>query len=239
MLYKTHGLGVVLFRRLSFFNIMIPTPDLSHLSSIDYDRVYEPAEDTFLLLDALEKDAEHLRASKPTICLEIGSGTGCVSSFLGTILGPSSSLYLCTDINPFACQCTSRTGVKNNSILDAINSSFALPLLFRLRNSIDIVVFNPPYVPTADEEARDAQEARHIQGSWAGGSDGMQVTDVFLGMVPELLSSQGKFYLVAVKENNIPDIQRRMLENHRLESQIVLQRRAGREHLFVIRFSRQ
>ncbi len=51
---------------------MIPTPDLTHLKRADYDRVYEPAEDTFALLDALEGDAERLRTSKPRLCVEIG-----------------------------------------------------------------------------------------------------------------------------------------------------------------------
>ena len=74
---------------------MIPTPDLSHLTQKDYDLVYEPAgtnqsltqtcpiqtagfqiflriEDTFILLDALEQDADELRRLQPSVCLEVG-----------------------------------------------------------------------------------------------------------------------------------------------------------------------
>lgn len=50
-------------------------------------------------------------------------------------------------------------------------------------HDVDIILFNPPYVPTSLGEAADAQEARTIEGSWAGGSNGMQLTNVFLERV--------------------------------------------------------
>ena len=66
---------------------MLPTPSLTHLTLADYQSIYEPAgkryildfnhsltitEDTFLLMDALELEADDLRSLNPMICLEIG-----------------------------------------------------------------------------------------------------------------------------------------------------------------------
>lgn len=53
----------------------------------------------------------------------------------------------------------------------------------RLKHAVDILIFNPPYVPTNDDEVDDAQQGANIQGAWAGGKDGMQVTDVLLDQV--------------------------------------------------------
>ncbi|KAK7694274.1 hypothetical protein QCA50_001454 [Cerrena zonata] len=93
--------------------MMIPTPNLSHLTKEDYEFVYEPAEDTYILLDALEEDAKELREIRPLVSLEIGSGSGCVTSFIGSILGSTNTLYLTTDINVYAGRCTARTGHQN------------------------------------------------------------------------------------------------------------------------------
>lgn len=50
----------------------LPTPDLSHLQWSDYEHIYEPSDDTFLLLDALEKDREFIENCSPFLCVEIG-----------------------------------------------------------------------------------------------------------------------------------------------------------------------
>ncbi|KAH7104550.1 S-adenosyl-L-methionine-dependent methyltransferase [Auriculariales sp. MPI-PUGE-AT-0066] len=216
---------------------MIPTPDLSHLTKEDYARVYEPAEDTFLLLDALEEDAIALREARFPICLEIGPGSGCVTAFLGSIIGPTNALYLTSDINPHAALCTHQTGLQNQIPVHSVMGSLALPLVPRLRQNIDILLFNPPYVPTSNEEAALAQTDRGIAGAWAGGADGMEVTNQLLASLDSLLSPTGRFYLVALTQNDIPGITRRTFEQG-FACQVVLKRRAGGEHLHVLRFTR-
>ncbi|XP_042532960.1 methyltransferase N6AMT1 isoform X2 [Dipodomys spectabilis] len=84
----------------------IPTPLYGHVGRGVFRDVYEPAEDTFLLLDALEAAADELAGVE--ICLEIGSGSGVVSAFLASMIGPQA-LYMCTDINPDAAACTLET----------------------------------------------------------------------------------------------------------------------------------
>lgn len=214
---------------------MFPLPDLSHLIPSTYNHVYEPAEDTFLLLDALEQDAELLSSTQPNVCLEIGSGSGCVSAFVAKLLGPRC-LYLCTDINSFASDCTLRTGKTNKVLLHSVQASFAQPFRERLKGKIDIILFNPPYVPTDEDELRLAQEKRDIECSWSGGLLGMQVTNEFLRVVAEYLSPNGLFYLVVLKANDVQGIQRRMWADYSLHSEVCLERRAGREYLYILRF---
>ena len=67
------------------------------------------------------------------------------------------------------------------------------PLTQRLRHSVDLLLFNPPYVPTDDEEASGAQSGADIEGSWAGGKDGMRITDILLDQLDA--SSQDTLHL--------------------------------------------
>ena len=54
------GLIIIKLIMAAMWSHHYPTPDMAHLSSEDYSWVYEPAEDTFLFLDALEKDIDTL-----------------------------------------------------------------------------------------------------------------------------------------------------------------------------------
>ena len=53
----------------------------------------------------------------------------------------------------------------------------------RLEHAVDILLFNPPYVPTDTAEADSAQQDADISGAWAGGHDGMELTNILLDQV--------------------------------------------------------
>ncbi|NXF21749.1 HEMK2 methyltransferase, partial [Rhodinocichla rosea] len=215
----------------------LPTPPYEHLGPRGPFRdVYEPAEDTFLLLDALERDADSLREARVEICLEIGSGSGVVSTFVASsILGPSA-LYICTDINPMAAYCTQETALINNVHLQPPPHNHELHLQVkglspRLNGKVDLLLFNPPYVVTPSEEVK----SHGIEASWAGGKQGREVMDRAFPLVPDLLSPGGLFYLVTIKENN-PDEILETMKKSGLKGTQVLSRQAGQEMLTILRF---
>ncbi|TPX58947.1 hypothetical protein PhCBS80983_g02750 [Powellomyces hirtus] len=207
-----------------------PTPSLSHFKRSDYQHIYEPAEDTFLFLDALEKEQGFLTDLNPTVCLEIGSGSGCVSTFLATLIGGSGTLFLTTDINPRANAATLSTAHHNHIPLDALRCD----LLPSLRHTIDILLFNPPYVVTPSSEVG----THSIVASWAGGIDGREVIDRVLPLVDGALSKRSVFYMVVVNENRPEEIAERM-RMCGFGMEVVLGRRAGNEGLKILKFARQ
>ncbi|KAH9512628.1 HemK methyltransferase member 2 [Bulinus truncatus] len=208
------------------------TPVVVTNNSCDFDHVYEPAEDSFLLLDVLEKDFPFLSQIKPNICLEVGCGSGICITFLSQIL-ERQAFFLCTDINPAAVELTQQTALRNGQIIEPILCDLTGSVEDRLKGTVDILLFNPPYVVTPSEEVGVAG----LSASWAGGVKGREVIDRFLPKVSQLLSSTGVFYMVIIKENDQADIEQVMLLQG-LHMTVSGSRRAGREHLLVLKFTR-
>lgn len=213
---------------------MLPTPEYSHLK--DFPNVYEPLEDTFLLIDALETDLELLKSLKPQVVVEIGSGSGVIINFLAKNLTSDSRhpIFFATDINSDACLATQKCSILNSNEIEIVNCEFVGPLKDRVRQQVDVLVFNPPYVVTEKQELG----SKSIPAAWAGGIDGREVMDKLFPMLDSLLSPEGLFYLVCIKPNNVSDIER-TLENLGFEMEIVLDRKAGIEHLYILRFKRK
>lgn len=146
---------------------MLPTPSTSH---VDFERIYEPAEDSYLLLDTLSSASEKAFLSdrfktsatrSSPLVVEIGTGSGVILSFVHahalTLFGRSDVLTVGVDVNRYACQATEQT-VQVAGAVPAQHESHGLylgnvvgDLGCALRGGIvDVLIFNPPYVPTPE-----------------------------------------------------------------------------------------
>ncbi|PUU76434.1 hypothetical protein B9Z19DRAFT_1088308 [Tuber borchii] len=210
---------------------MLPTPTTSHLS---FNHIYEPSEDTFLLLDTLTLQSPFLHSrfpqtssssssssssSPPPLVLELGSGSGVITSFLTThstaLFGHNSITTLSTDISPHAPKATRQTVAANlteesGCFLGAVRMDLAIGLRSGV---VDMLVFNPPYVPTEVVEDGDGGEEGWIGVACGGGVDGMEVTNrVLEGLLNECLSERGVAYILLC-ERNRPEVVAGRLRN--------------------------
>lgn len=222
------------------------TPKYSHLSSKDFNHVYEPAEDSFLLIDALELELPILRSQKPLITVELGSGAGIAISALAKYLDFQSHGFFAIDINKFACNATKGTASANEVNVEVIN----MDLLTAFKdNSVDLLIFNPPYVPTDcdsresipeqakfydDDAEKDYGNDKMLMKSWAGGKDGCEIINRLLDNLENILTPQGIFYLLLIKENK-PEKIRERLKDLGFDSEQIIDRKIRGEHLLVLK----
>lgn len=218
---------------------MLPTP----LHSCDYDKVYEPSEDSFLFLDALEKEQAFLQeslASKMSVVCEIGCGSGIVSTFMMQNHIPSPcSIYLPTDVSPWAMESMLDTAARNqcnNSIVSPIRMDLTTAMR---SNQIDLLVFNPPYVP-AEEVPKMPSESSDLSGDWLdlallGGDDGMVVTWKLLDNLDRILAPGGIAYILFCARNK-PESVVKIMESRGWKCELAEHRKAGWEVLSIYKF---
>lgn len=245
---------------------MLPTPTTSH---VPYERVYEPAEDSYLLLDTLSSPAEtawlHARfpAARAPLVLEVGTGSGVVLAFVAanasTIFGRPVATLGC-DINAFACAAARETMVRTGSadaqagLLGVVHADL---VSFLASGSVDVLVFNPPYVPAdLPDTARlqDCPTTTHMSSSaaferdshllslsYAGGVDGMEVTDRLLDELRRVLGDAGVAYVLLCAQNQPERVKQRVREWGGWDAETVGDsgKTAGWEKLCVVRLSRQ
>jgi release factor glutamine methyltransferase len=145
--------------------------------------VYEPAEDTFLIL-------ENLTITPQDRILEIGTGCGIIALECAR----QGADVLCTDINPYAVKLVNNNFVNNQKLIKGRFEVRAGDLFKNiLKNEVfDIIIFNPPYLPTTEQD--------HIE-QWFdmatnGGKDGLKVINRFLNQMKSYLSEKAKTYFI-------------------------------------------
>lgn len=215
-------------------------PSKPHRKSADirlvgrHSEVYEPCDDSFALVDALLADRVHLEEVQPSLCLELGCGSGYVITSLALMLGEGTGIqYLATDISSAATEVTKKTLEAHSMHAEVILTDLVSGLEKRLAGSVDVLVVNPPYVPTSEEEVG----GDGIAAAWAGGEHGRTVINRVLAIVDNLLSSKGWFYLVTLTANNPSEICL-IMKQKGFASRIIVQRSTEEESLHVLKFWR-
>jgi len=154
--------------------------------------VYAPAEDTRLLAEAA---VEHVGSDDRV--LEVGVGSGFVAARVAEATGAS---VVGSDINPEACRAARERGVPT------VRADLVAP--FR-DGAFDVVLFNPPYLPTPPEVEREDWMERAL----SGGPDGRRVVDPFLGGVKRVLAPGGRVFLLVSTLTGLDAVREHAREN--------------------------
>ena len=109
-----------------------------------------------------------------------------------------------TDINPSAVA-IARENAERNGIM---NASFIQSDLFKgvPEKSFDAIMFNPPYLPTSDEERLEGG----INVAFDGGEDGRAVLDPFLSSFDRHLRPRGTLLLIQSSLNDMEETEERL-----------------------------
>ena len=177
--------------------------------------MYQPAEDSFLLLHAARQEiTPHDRV------LEVGVGSGYVSSRL-----PPCAMVVATDINPHAAGIAKEAGVR------IVRTDLAAGLC----RVFDLILFNPPYLPTGPGERIDDW----LEYALDGGPDGRDVIARFLQEIPAVLVPGGRVLLLISSLTGVLET-REMIGLAGWDSSIAAQEMVeGGETLIVYRLKRQ
>ena len=109
--------------------------------------------------------------------MEIGTGPGRIAAAL-----VKDCDVVATDINPHAVFCAQQKGV------EVVRSD----LFSGIRGAFDLVLFNPPYLPTQPEERIDDW----LEYALDGGATGRAVIGRFADEVREVLAPSGRILLL-------------------------------------------
>lgn len=185
---------------------------MTHLSY--HEQVYQPEEDTILLYETAVREIKpHDRI------IEIGTGSG----FIASGMKEKSENVIATEINPYAC-----TSAKNYGV-----ETIRTDLLSGICGTFDLVVFNPPYLPTKKEEKLDDW----LEYALDGGEDGRRTIKRFAEELGTVLSKAGRCLILVSSLTGIDEV-RQIFSDQGFLSFIAAEKKVEDERLFVLQVIR-
>jgi len=182
--------------------IINPIPD--PLIRCDFENVYYPSDDSYLLIDYFKKNIstnyfDGIQLNEIDNILDMGTGTGIVAIFLKNIqslnLNFKPTIYA-SDILEDSIKCAKineKLNQKHNEII-YLKSDLFTSFPKSWESIFNIVIFNPPYLPSlASNEGKLAKSG--IDHSWNGGLEGIEITINFLKGVKNFINLNKAHYI--------------------------------------------
>ena len=181
---------------------------LLNLTLLVLPSVYQPKEDSFLMIKALNiKPKEKI--------LEIGTGSGIIAIHCAK----AGADVTAVDVNPHAVNSTKINVGLNKIKVKVLKSDLFSNVSGKLK--FDKIIFNPPYLPSDKKD-------RFYDISYSGGKFGVEITNKFLKEAPNFLKKDGEIYFIlsSLATGNII-----------LPYNIILKKKLGKETIFVCKSS--
>lgn len=147
--------------------------------------VYKPGEDTYLLLNYLEK--QDLEDKK---FLDMGTGNGEIA----LKAAEKGAKVTAADINPEAIKYAREKAKEKGLDIEFIESD----LFENIEDKYDIIAFNPPYLP--------GKKGLGDEKIWRGGKKGIKTTEQFLSRINPYLRPSGYALIIGSSQADLKNL---------------------------------
>ncbi|WAI00706.1 HemK2/MTQ2 family protein methyltransferase [Methanogenium organophilum] len=177
-----------------------------------HEQVYQPEADTYLLLSSVQHEIRDT-----DLVLEVGTGSGIIAQSCS-----EHARCVATDVNPHACKMAHYMGV------EVVRTD----LYTGLKGPFDLIIFNPPYLPTQENERINDW----LEYALDGGRDGRAVIHRFASGLHRILHPYGRALLLVSSLTGIEETRKLFAEEGFL-SFIVAEETTEGERLVVFRIT--
>jgi len=184
---------------------------------------YLPSDDTFLLLDTLKKEITN--NNKYNKALELGFGSGVISLYIYDFVNNID----CSDINLEVINYFKEVKKKYN--LEKINVIHS-DLFENISNKYDLIIFNPPYVPSEEINRKDTSCL-----ATDGGTNGTKIINKFINNLNKVFKKESVCYLLISSLNNIKDVEKLCKENN-FRVKIINRKKLFFEELIILKITK-
>jgi len=185
---------------------LFPDPNID----CPFEDVYAPSDDTYLIIDYFkdhinENYFDGLDIKKIKNILDMGTGTGIIALFLQEVKKKKSNFsprIFASDILENAIKCAKFNEIFNNlkKSVTFIHSDLFKKFPANLKNSFNVIIFNPPYLPSFKFNNK-VRAKRSIDNSWDGGKTGFELFLEFILQAKPFINLDQKFYIYYISSS--------------------------------------